>query len=115
AHKDLAGRVFINSVSPGVVNTSLNRNLLPWPLPAMLSPLLGLIMRTPEQGAETPLILAVSQHSEYLCTGRYFRDGKEIDRSDTIPIDDKEIACQLWDTAEAMSASVCSGDVHLML
>mmetsp|Transcript_38075 Transcript_38075/g.72995 ORF Transcript_38075/g.72995 Transcript_38075/m.72995 type:complete len:311 (-) Transcript_38075:169-1101(-) len=92
----------INVVSPGMVNTELNRNLVPWPLQWPVRLLLSLLLRSPDQGAETPMAVATSSDKEYVVTGQYFRDLKRMDRSDTIPIGNVVIAEQLWATCEAM-------------
>jgi hypothetical protein len=36
--------------------------------------------------------------------GRYFRDGSEIDRRDTLPLEDAALLSKLWSTAEDMFA-----------
>lgn len=94
----------INAVSPGMVNTELNRHLLPWPLPYVLSFPLALILRSPAQGAACPLALASDGAAKWTTTGSYFRDGQSIDRRDSLPLDDTALLHKLWSTTEDMMA-----------
>jgi hypothetical protein len=50
--------------------------------------------------------VATSTSPEYLVTGKYFRDLKQIERNDTIPVEDIVLATKLWDTCEAMATPV---------
>jgi hypothetical protein len=69
---------------------------------------LSLLIRTPEQGADTPLALATSIDQAFLVSGKFFRDSQEVDRSDTIPVGakyDQQLANKLWDTCTQMLKS----------
>ena len=57
------------------------------------------------QGARTPLAVATSLEEEYLVTGKYFRKLHQMDRQDTIPINDTALATKLWETCDAMAAA----------
>mmetsp|Transcript_7959 Transcript_7959/g.13793 ORF Transcript_7959/g.13793 Transcript_7959/m.13793 type:complete len:306 (+) Transcript_7959:318-1235(+) len=99
--------VCINVVSPGMVNTELNRHVLPWwAFPALTRRLLSFVLNSPYEGAQTPLAVATSTSPEYLVTGKYFRDLKQIERNDTIPVEDVALATKLWETCEAMATPV---------
>ena len=70
-------------VSPGVVNTNLNRFLPLW-LRTLIAPLQYLILRSPSQGAETPFWAATCNDSLILQgNGQYFKDLKPHRSSET--------------------------------
>lgn len=70
-------------VSPGVVNTNLNRFLPLW-LRTLIAPLQYLILRSPDQGAETPFWAAISDDPLVLQGhGQYFKDLKPHCSSET--------------------------------
>lgn len=70
-------------VSPGVVNTRLNRFLPLW-LRTLIAPLQYLILKSPHQGAETPLWVATSDDPIVLQgSGQYFKDMRAHPSSET--------------------------------
>uniref|UniRef100_A0A7S0RAS4 Protochlorophyllide reductase n=1 Tax=Pyramimonas obovata TaxID=1411642 RepID=A0A7S0RAS4_9CHLO len=98
--------VCINVVSPGVVNTHLFQHMLPPWAKFMTGPIrffLSFVMISPFEGAKTPLAVATSPEEQYLVTGKYFRNLHQMDRQDTIPIDDVALATKLWETCDAMA------------
>ncbi|CAM9705086.1 unnamed protein product, partial [Discosporangium mesarthrocarpum] len=91
------GRVTVNAMSPGVVNSDLSR----WASPLLLwaaRPLMSLFMRTPAKGAETAVYAAVSPEMEGV-SGRFLGDLKEAACSESSK--DKVLAQKLWDASEA--------------
>lgn len=95
--KHLEGtKVTVNSLHPGVVATELGRHL-PWQISSLsstvLAPIKFLLMKTPIQGAQTTLRLALDPSLENV-TGKYFCDCKEINPA-PIALDDAA-AKRLW-------------------
>lgn len=97
----LQGRgVTVNSLSPGLVRTNLGRHV--W-VPLLLKPLLFLVswlfLKSPEEGAETPLYLACSPDVANV-TGKFFSNCREeVLRSKAM---DDDVAKRLWDLSETM-------------
>lgn len=97
---DGAGRVTVNAVTPGLVNTELGnssvRPLFVW----AIAPLKALLMRTTKKGAETPVWAATSAEVEH-ASGKFFGDMKEVPCSDMSKDDD--MARRLWEASELAS------------
>lgn len=90
-------RVTVNAVTPGVVNTDLSRDVVgSWMLWAF-KPLLGLVMRNVDKGAETVTWAAVSEEVEN-SGGKYFAAMKEIPSSESSK--DEELARNVWEASE---------------
>ncbi|RUS85486.1 hypothetical protein EGW08_006762 [Elysia chlorotica] len=95
--KHLEGsNVTVNSLHPGVVATELGRHL-PWSnsyfSSILLKPLKFILMKTPVQGAQTTLYLALDPSLENV-TGKYFSDCKETETAPNA-LDDAA-AKRLW-------------------
>lgn len=91
------GVVTVNAVTPGVVNSELGRSVAgPWILRA-LKPLLSLVMRDVDKGAETVVWAASSPEVED-SGGKFFGDLKETKCSETSR--DEELARKLWEACE---------------
>ena len=90
--------VTANCLHPGGVATGLGSNH-GW-LFSVISPLLRLFMKTPEQGAATSIYLATSPEVEGV-SGRYFASCKEI-RS-TPQTYDEDVARRLWQESERLT------------
>jgi NAD(P)-dependent dehydrogenase (short-subunit alcohol dehydrogenase family) len=86
--------VTANAVHPGVVRTGFGAEE-PGRIQRVITPFLGLL-KSPEQGARTPIYLASSPHVEGV-TGRYFVKG-EPRRSSARSYDDA-VARRLWDVS----------------
>ena len=68
----VSGRLVTMAVTPGVVNTNLNR-FLPWWQRTLLSPLMAAVLRTPDQGAAPLIALAAADDRTALaCHGGFF-------------------------------------------
>lgn len=97
SHGGAKGGVIANAVTPGVVNSDLGRSVAaPWMFWAM-KPLLSLIMRTVDKGAETVVWAASSPEVEG-SGGKFFMDLKEMECSETSK--DDELAKKLWEACE---------------
>lgn len=89
--------ISVNSLNPGQVNTSLYRssNILE----KLRSLLLYAFFKTPEEGAQTSIYLAVSYECDQV-TGEYFEDCR---RSRASPkADDEESAVKLWSISQEL-------------
>lgn len=84
--------VTANCLGPGLVNSDFFRNYakLPWPF-KIIKKLIG---KTPEEGAETSLFLALSPEVEGV-SGKYFENCREKKSSSASY--NPEIAAALWD------------------
>jgi len=91
--------VTVNCVHPGVVRTNFGRDDM-GPVMRLLTPLVRPFMRTPEQGADTPVWLASSPEVEGV-TGRYFtrRQEKRSSRRSY----DTQLAGRLWRVSEELT------------
>jgi len=99
--KQLEGtNVIVNAVHPGFVDTELFRHV-PMVAKFFLSILQFFIAKTPVQGAQTSIYMAVSQAPEALVNGRYFADMKEDEISKVA--EDDEIATRLWVLSEKLT------------
>ncbi|HKD69524.1 MAG TPA: SDR family oxidoreductase [Candidatus Binataceae bacterium] len=91
-------RVTVNCAHPGAVATGLGANN--GALAKLLMPLIGLFMRSPEQGAATQIYLASSSEVEGV-TGKYFVDCKPAQSS--AESHDIAVARRLWDASARMT------------
>lgn len=94
------GRVSVNAVTPGIVNTGLAKDLLsPWVFWAARLPM-GLFARNVEKGAETVVWAASSQEAENV-GGKFFGDMNEVPCSENAK--DEELAKELWEACEVVT------------
>ena len=91
--------VTVNCLHPGVVRSNFGRDD-PGPLMRPLTPLVRPFMRTPEQGAETPVYLASSPEVDGV-TGRYFANQKE--KRSSRRSYDVELGRRLWEVSEELT------------
>ncbi|CAK1589979.1 unnamed protein product [Parnassius mnemosyne] len=89
--------VTVNSLNPGQVNTSLYRSS------SLLEKLKSLVLyfffKSPAEGAQTSIYLAVSHECDYM-TGCYLEDCSESRMSPKAM--DKELAAKLWSISEEL-------------
>ena len=84
--------VVANAVHPGVVNTELARYMgegaseLLAPLQDAAKPLLNYVLKSPEEGAKTSLVLATQPEGKL--SGRYWQDGRPTASTDIDPAGD---------------------------
>ncbi len=104
----LAGTgVTVNCAHPGAVATGLGANN--GALAKLLMPLIGLFMRSPEQGAATQIYLAASPEVEGI-SGKYFIDCKAGQSSPESY--DTGVARRLWEVSARMTGVAAqSGDM----
>lgn len=100
--KELAKRlqgtgVDVNSLNPGQVNTSLYRSSTI--LEKIRSILLYAFFKTPAEGAQTSVYLAVSHECDQI-SGKYFEDCREVRASSKA--DDEEAAAKLWSISQGL-------------
>ncbi|MCS7039886.1 MAG: SDR family oxidoreductase [Anaerolineae bacterium] len=98
-------RVTVNAVHPGAVATGI------WTRPAgrvgaLLGPLLRRIMRSPEQGADTVVYLALAPEVEGV-SGRYFVDRRP--RTSSRASQDPEAARRAWAISAALTGLPVEG------
>jgi retinol dehydrogenase-14 len=91
--------VTVNCVHPGVVRTNFGRDDM-GPVMRLLTPLARPFMRTPEQGADTPVWLASSSGVEGV-TGRYY--ARRQARRSSGRSYDPELARRLWRVSEELA------------
>ncbi|KAG5676985.1 hypothetical protein PVAND_006776 [Polypedilum vanderplanki] len=77
----------VNSCHPGAVNTELQRHMNKFLWEYTLLPILGIFFKTPYEGAQTQIKLAVDPDLEGV-TGKYFVDCKEAKTSKAAQNDD---------------------------
>jgi NAD(P)-dependent dehydrogenase (short-subunit alcohol dehydrogenase family) len=100
-----ATSVTANSLHPGVVNTSFGA-ADPASVQRVFIPFLRMFMKTPAQGAATPIHLAYSPDLEQV-TGRYFANSKPTRSSK--PSYDEAAAARLWQvSAELVGLSTAA-------
>ncbi|XP_013167873.1 PREDICTED: retinol dehydrogenase 14-like [Papilio xuthus] len=87
--------VVVNSLNPGQVNTSLYRSSTL--LEKMRSLVLYTFFKSPEEGAQTSIYLAVADECDDV-SGRYYEDCKESCMSHKAK--DKDLAAKLWSMSE---------------
>lgn len=88
--------VDVNSLHPGQVNTSLYKATL---LEKLRTLILYTFFKSPEEGAQTSLYLAVSDDCDQV-TGRYFADCTESTMS--WKAEDRTMAAELWAMSEEL-------------
>ncbi|KAF4089856.1 hypothetical protein AMELA_G00043070 [Ameiurus melas] len=92
--------VTVNALTPGIVRTDLGRHVH---VPLLAKPLVSLasraLLRSPEEGARTPVYLACSPDVEGV-RGKCFADCQE---QKLLPnATDEDVAKKLWDISEVM-------------
>ncbi|CAN0053537.1 unnamed protein product [Choristocarpus tenellus] len=95
----VAGRVMVNAMTPGVVNSDLGR----WNNPFVIwatRPIMRLVMRSPAKGAETVIYTATSPELEG-ASGKFFYDMSEAPCSEGAQ--DKSLARELWKASSVAS------------
>lgn len=105
-HKELAKRlsgsdVTVMAMNPGNVRSKLGRHMginSSWISGPLLGPLTWLIFRTPRQGAETILYLALSKEVDHSKNGFYFKDQEPIDVAENVTETD---ARRMWAISES--------------
>ncbi|GFO11142.1 retinol dehydrogenase-like protein [Plakobranchus ocellatus] len=101
--KRLAGTgVTANSLHPGAVDTELQRHSVNKFLRLILDPLYQMLVKTPVQGAQTTIRLAVDPALETV-SGKYFSDCKESKTSAAAR--DEAVAKRLWEVSEEITKS----------
>ena len=85
--------VTANSLHPGVIATEIARNLPTW-IQVISAPIWPYFSKTPEQGAQTTIHLAVSEELE-ATSGLYFSNCQESPASETAQ--DDETAMKIWE------------------
>ena len=90
--------VTVNAVHPGFVDTGFYR-YLPKVVRWLFKPILSLIAKSPEEGAETLVYLAVSPEVADV-TGTYWVDGEQ--RRSSTPSYNLEAQARLWDVTQQM-------------
>ena len=90
--------VTVNCVHPGAVATGLGANN--GALAKLLMPVIGLFMRSPEQGAATQIFLAASPEVEGV-SGKYFVDCKPAQSNQESY--DTAVARRLWEVSARMT------------
>ncbi|CAJ0590424.1 unnamed protein product [Cylicocyclus nassatus] len=91
-HKQGIHNVFVNSLHPGVVDSSLCRHtiLAKTPFQELIAPIRWLCMKSDRDGAQTSLYLALSKNVDGI-SGKYFMDCK-IARENPLALNDR--ACE---------------------
>ncbi|XP_069674099.1 retinol dehydrogenase 14 [Periplaneta americana] len=88
--------VTVNCLHPGMIDSGIWRNV-PFPLNLPLQLLIKGFFKTPEQGAQTTILLAVSEELEGV-TGKYYLDCKEFFLSNRVK--DPAKGKKLWELSE---------------
>ena len=89
--------VTANALHPGVIRTNLGRGN--GPAFDLLHRVIGLFMRSPEEGAKTSLYLATASEVGNI-SGRYFANCREKDPAPHAT--DPDVARRLWETSETL-------------
>ena len=92
--------VTVNALHPGLVRTNIARNN--GLLGRVVNFFIGMRGITPDQGAKTPVYLAVSPEVENV-TGKYFVDCRPVPSSSISY--DAELAARLWDLSTSLAAA----------
>ena len=92
--------VTVNALHPGLVRTNIARNN--GLLGRVVNFFIGVRGITPDQGAKTPVYLAVSPEVENV-TGKYFVDCRPVPSSSISY--DAELAARLWDLSTSLTAA----------
>ncbi|XP_031832210.2 retinol dehydrogenase 14 [Nomia melanderi] len=90
--------VTVNCLHPGLMNTGIWKNVPP-PMSWILNFMLNTFSKSPEQGAQTTIHLAVSEELEQV-TGKYFSDCQESTL--TRGIQDPSKGKKFWELSETM-------------
>ncbi|KAL1449648.1 hypothetical protein WDU94_002133 [Cyamophila willieti] len=90
--------VTVNCLHPGMIDSGIWRNV-PFPLNLPLNLIVKIFFKTPEQGAQTSIYLAVSKEVEGV-SGKYFSDCKES--SLATGIQDKAKNKKYWEICERL-------------
>ncbi|XP_015785077.1 retinol dehydrogenase 14 [Tetranychus urticae] len=91
--------ITVNSFCPGPVNTNLASDLTGPIMAAIFKPFESIIYRTPDQGAQTLIYLAVEESLKSV-TGLHFMDCKPIKTNELGS--DFKLAIALWETTEKL-------------
>lgn len=106
AHRLEGTGVTANCLHPGVVATEIWRNV-PVVMQVLLKPMTW-FFKTPEDGAQTTIYLAVSEEVEGM-TGQYYIDCALAEDKVNPLANDKELAKKLWDYSAQVTG--VSGDI----
>jgi len=89
--------VMMMLVSPGMVHTSLSRFIPLWKR-AIAYPFQAMLLKTPEQGAET-VVFAATASADQVLTGKYYSECKEINDTEACsrPSQSPEIQQHIWE------------------
>lgn len=86
-------KVTVNSLHPGLIDTQIWQGV-PFPLASPMKLLTRMFFKTPEQGAQTTIYVAVSEELNGV-SGKYFMDCKEAQLNETAM--DMDRAHKLWE------------------
>ncbi|CAL8470625.1 g10167 [Coccomyxa elongata] len=101
----LDSNLTVNALHPGVVQTELQRYLVPDPVPWWQVPLLqaaSLFLKTPVQGAATSIFLASSPEVEGI-SSKYWVNCKPVASSKASY--DTDVARKLWEVSEELTGA----------
>ncbi|KAK9904189.1 hypothetical protein WJX75_006317 [Coccomyxa subellipsoidea] len=107
----LDANVTVNALHPGVVQTELQRYLVPDPVPWWQVPLLkaaSVFLKTPKQGAATSIYLASSPEVEGV-SSKYWVDCKP--KASNKASYDTDVARKLWEVSQELTGAPISGEV----
>ncbi|XP_042207539.1 retinol dehydrogenase 13-like [Homarus americanus] len=93
--------VTCNALHPGIVFTDIGRHMSinnSWVAKVFLHPILWLFLKTPRQGAQTTIYLAVNEDLENV-SGKYFSNKTEAGMSDAAQ--DREAGKSFWAVSES--------------
>lgn len=93
--------VTVNALHPGLVATSINRQT-PWYVKNLFQPLTWFWAKSPTEGAQTSIYLAVSEEVQGV-SGRYFTDCKEAACSASA--NDLRLAQNVWQVSHFLTTS----------
>ena len=91
--------VTANSLHPGAVQTELGRHLGPAIIAWLLTPIVGMVLKSARQGAQTSIYCAVSEELEGV-SGLYFRDCAQKEPASQAK--DDGAAKKLWEVSASM-------------
>lgn len=92
-------QITANALHPGLVRTKINRRT-PWYLKNFIQPIAYLWAKTPLEGAQTSIHLAVDPQLEQI-SGKYFADCRQTSCSSLC--DDEKLAARLWQVSEQLT------------
>lgn len=90
--------VTVNCLHPGLIETRIWSSV-PAPLSWMLYPIIKCFFKSPEQGSQTTVMLAVDEQLENV-SGKYFSDCRESSLSSSVS--DMSRAKKVWEISEKM-------------